>query len=131
MYMTIGGQLAKPVRIRAGDLTRRGLWEALQARRTYALTGARIALTFKVNGACMGAELPPAERAGIEVEAWAPSQIKTIEILKNTQVIKVFEPADDHAVCELSDPAGGGTFYHCRVTQADGHLAVCSPVWLG
>ncbi len=26
---------------------------------------------------------------------------------------------------------GGPDFYHCRVTQTDGHLAVCSPVWLG
>ncbi|MFO7900541.1 MAG: GNAT family N-acetyltransferase, partial [Planctomycetota bacterium] len=42
----------------AGALTRRALFDALRARRTVALTGARIALRLSVNGAPMGSELP-------------------------------------------------------------------------
>ncbi len=42
--------------------TRPAIWEALRARRTYALTGDRIELQFAVNGHPMGARIAPAAR---------------------------------------------------------------------
>jgi len=115
----------------ATGLTRRELFEALYARRTYALTGARIILWMTVNGAPIGSELPPAETARIRIDVWAPARLKKLELLKNTRCLRSFEPDDDEAHLEIEDRTGGPAFYHCRVTQENGHLAVGSPVWLG
>ena len=119
----------------AETLTRRALFEAFLARRTYALTGARIALEFTVNGAPMGAEIPLSDTAEVCINVWAPADIAMVELMKDTAVARTFRPASD--ACrdeyhiETVDPTGGPAFYHCRVTLADGNLAVCSPVWVG
>ena len=52
----------------AKSLTRRDVFAALRARRTYALTGARVVLKMTVNGAWMGSEIPLADRAQIEID---------------------------------------------------------------
>ena len=119
----------------AEALTRRKLFEALLARRTYALTGSRIILKMTVNGAFMGSELPRSDECDIEVSVWAPKRIQKIEIIKNGCPLHTEVPLKDE--CHLSyldrpeAESGRTMFYHCRVTQQDGHLAVCSPVWVG
>jgi len=46
----IRARIAKGCRLYAGELTREGVFEALRARRTFAVTGDRIALDFRING---------------------------------------------------------------------------------
>jgi hypothetical protein len=115
----------------AEDLTRRSVFEAIRARRTYALTGARIVLQMMVNGGLMGSSLPEAEIASIQVRAWATAGIRTVEILKNTRLLRSCGPFGDTCEVDIRDRTEGPAFYHCRLTQSDGHLAVCSPVWIG
>lgn len=115
----------------AKDLTRRSLFEAIHARRTYALTRARIVLRMTVNDAWMGSELLASDTARIRIEAWAPLPIAKVEIVKNAELLKEFGPFGDECRIEHEDTTGGSTFYYCRVTQIDGELAVCSPVWIG
>jgi mycothiol synthase len=117
----------------AESLTRRSIFEALWARRTYALTGARIVLEFSVNGSPMGSEIPPADEAQTVVEAHAPRDLAKVEIMRNGDVLHTASPGKPDCRLELSDrpDASATTFYHCRVTQEDGQLAVCSPVWVG
>jgi len=115
----------------ARELTRAGIMEALKARRTYAITGARILLRMTVNGAEMGSELPAAEKAHIEVKVSAPSKIEKVQIVKNTRLLSEMLVGKDCAEISFDDLTGGAAFYHCRVVLADGNLAVCSPVWLG
>lgn len=115
----------------AKDLTRRSIFEALRARRTYALTKARIVLGMTVNGAMMGSEIPAADVAGINVRVSATGEIAKVEVLKNTKLLKTYGPFGDECRVELEDKTEGPAFYHCRVTQKDGELAVCSPVWVG
>lgn len=115
----------------AENLTRRGVFAALHARRTVALTGARILLEMTVNGSPMGSELPPAEQAEIELNVLAPGRIDTVEVLKNTRVIETHHPGKQTFAHGLCDATEGPAFYHVRVRQTDGHLAVCSPVWVG
>jgi len=135
-----GGSAREPLKYWGGlaavwaeSLTRRSLFEALWARRTYALTGARIVLEFSVNGSPMGAEIPPASEAEIVVEAHAPRDLAKVEILRNGEVLHTTSPGKPECRVELLDrpDASATTFYHCRITQDDGHLAVCSPVWVG
>ena len=117
----------------AKKLTRRSLFEAFIARRTYALTGARIALRFFVNGHPMGSEISSSEECKILAEVWAPSKIAKVQFLRNTEMC--YEEKAGNNICrvEFVDRCNSEVpvFYHCRVIQADGHLAVCSPVWVG
>jgi hypothetical protein len=115
----------------ASRLRRPDLFEAIRERRTYALTGARIVVRLSVNGAPMGATLPACTTADVRVDVWAPGKIAKVELLKNTRVIRVFARRGAEAHLQIEDRPHGPAFYHCRVTQADGQLAVSSPVWLG
>ena len=115
----------------APDLTRRDVFSSLWARRTYALTGARIVLRMTVNDAWMGSEIPLGDRADIRIDVWAPGDIAKVELMKDTRVLHTFTPGGDECHLEYEDVVDSPAFYHCRVTQTDGHLAVCSPVWVG
>jgi len=79
----------------ADALTREGVFEALRARRTFAVTGDRIALDFRVNGQPMGAVLPATARREITVEATGWDEIDRIELIKNNRVIARSFPVDE------------------------------------
>jgi len=115
----------------AESLTRRSIFSALHARRTYALTGARIIMKMTVNGVFMGSELPLSQNANICIDVWAPGKIKKVEVMKNTFLLSEHGPFRNECHLQVEDKPESAAFYHCRVTQEDGHLAVCSPVWLG
>jgi hypothetical protein len=116
----------------ARQLSRRGLFEALRARRTYALTGSRIALEFSVNGAPMGCELPVSDRCVVEARVAAPGDLRCVQFLRDTELLLEVSAEGRlfHHVFE-DEPVSGRGFYSCRVLQRDGHLAVCTPVWVG
>lgn len=69
--------------------TRKAIWDALQNRRTYAVTGDRIRCGFTLNGAPMGSILPPAARREIfwQVEACYP--ISKIVLYRNLEPVQV------------------------------------------
>ncbi len=115
----------------AERLTRRALFEAFLSRRTYALTGARIVLRFEVNGYPMGSECALTEERVISAEVWAPGDIERIQFLRDTEVIAEYSDQGDHAVVRYVDNRSEPAFYHYRVVQTDGEMAVCSPVWIG
>ncbi len=92
------GQIA----VWARALTREALWEAIGARRVYAVTGDRIALAFALNGAPMGAVLPYQRERRIEVAAAGAAAIDYIEVLHNNRVIQRETPPP--AALDLSRP---------------------------
>lgn len=71
----------------AKELTRESIWEALQARRTYATTGERIRLLFQVNDADMGSEItvngPP--KISFQVEGTKP--VERVDLFRGVEVI--------------------------------------------
>ena len=71
----------------AAELTRAAVWDAIVKRRTYALTGDRIALEFALNAAAMGAVLPFAEERRIEVAVEGAAALDYVEVLHNNRVI--------------------------------------------
>jgi hypothetical protein len=64
-------------------LNRRSVLEALRARRTYAVTGDRILLSFTADGAPMGSILPAASPRRFDVCAMGLSPFESVGILKN------------------------------------------------
>ena len=117
----------------ARGLTRRDVFEALAARRTYALTGARIVLETTVNGAPMGSEIELTNERRVEARVRAPGEIEKVEFMKNAALAHVERPGSDEAALAWEDEADldQPAFYYVRVTQTDGELAVASPVWVG
>ena len=71
----------------AETLSRTAIWEAIKQRRTYALTGDRINLTFVLNGQFMGSICPPSNERQIEVAVQAGDAIDYIDLLHNNQII--------------------------------------------
>ncbi|MBI2566256.1 MAG: CehA/McbA family metallohydrolase [Candidatus Schekmanbacteria bacterium] len=127
----------------ARELSRDALWEAFTSRYVYGTTGARTVLHFAANGRPMGTEFssesPPRLCVTVRAErpAWesldSPSPlVQQVELLRNNEVIRVFEPRENTFSFEEEDRQIelGLTFYYVRVTQSDGHRAWSSPVWV-
>ncbi len=81
----------------APELTRDAIWDAIESRRTYALTGDRIALATEVNGVPMGGIAAAAPRRRVQVDVTGLDEIDYVELLRNG------------AVVERARPAGAGT----------------------
>ena len=79
----------------ASDLSTDSLFDAIRARRTYAVTGDRIALEVALNGQPMGAELPATAARQIDVRVEAPDSLHMIELIRNGQVIERYFPEDE------------------------------------
>ena len=71
----------------AEDLTREALWRAFRARRVYGVTGDRIRLDFRVNGAPMGSIIPHSARREIRVRVVGADALDRIELMRNGRVI--------------------------------------------
>ncbi len=71
----------------AEDLSRDALWEAIQQRRTYALTGDRIALAFMLNNAPMGSIVQSSDQRDIQVSVTGGSTLDYIDVLHNNQLV--------------------------------------------
>ncbi len=80
--------------ILAEDLTRKSIFEAIKKRRTYAVSGDRIKLDFRLNGHIMGEEIPFTNKREITVDASGWDKIDRIEVLKNNRIIERQFPVD-------------------------------------
>jgi hypothetical protein len=70
--------------------TRQAIWDALNARRTFALTGDRIALQFAINGQPMGSRLTSCPRREIEIHVVGGAPIDCVDVLKNGRLVRRF-----------------------------------------
>jgi len=80
--------------VKATELSRAAIFEALRKRRTYAVTGDRILLEFTLNGRMMGEEMPYSRKRDIRVEVTGWDQVDRVEVLKNNRVIHRDFPMD-------------------------------------
>lgn len=69
------------------SLSRQSIWEAIQQRRTFVLTGDNLSLAFSVNGQVTGSICPADDTRWIEVDVQAIDAIDYIEVLHNNRVI--------------------------------------------
>lgn len=80
--------------IKARELTREAIFDALRQRRTYAVSGDRIELDFACNGEIMGREIPYARHRALSARVRGWDRIDRVEILKNNRVIYRDFPMD-------------------------------------
>jgi len=135
--------------ILAKEHNRTSLVDALQARSCYASTGERIILGFDIAGFGMGCEVDTKTRPGLEFNRYitgycvGTQPLTEVAIIRNGKVWRQLKPNGDRLDIETedTDPLSSITldgteekppfaYYYLRVTQADGHIAWSSPIWI-
>ena len=121
--------------VRAPELRRGEIFDALQARRTYATSGIRAYLDVRVNGHPMGTEFVLSaedDPRTVEVAAAAPEPMVAVELIRNGEVIA--DLADGtwrvETTCEDATVLDGTAFYYVRITTERQDFAWSSPVWV-
>ena len=69
----------------ARTLTREGIWEAIKARRCYATSGQRIALSVQADGHPMGSEFSVSGAPRIRVAAEGTADIEEIRVVRGLE----------------------------------------------
>ncbi|ANH78307.1 DUF3604 domain-containing protein [Candidatus Chlamydia sanziniae] len=129
--------------------TREFLVEALFNRHCYATTGPRIIVNFTITSAPMGSELSTVTKPGLVVNRHIAGYIagttllKTVEIIRNGEVLHTFSPNNINLDYEFDDMEPLASivledfkgkspfvFYYLRITQIDGAMAWSSPIWV-
>ncbi len=69
------------------DFSREGIFEAIRARRTYALTGDRIELDFTVECAPMGATIESGNRVEVAFSVQGRDELDVVEVIQDGRVV--------------------------------------------
>jgi hypothetical protein len=113
--------------------TREAIFHALYDRRCYATTGERIILDVRAGAHPMGSEVQARRAPEITVRAAGTATIARVEFCRDGQVVHRERPAARVVASAWRDPAfrpDRPSFYHVRVVQVNGELAVSSPLWI-
>ena len=70
----------------ATELTRRGLWQALKARRCYGTTGQRILVNVNADGHPMGSDLQVSDPPEIAVDVIGTAPVESVEVFRGLKV---------------------------------------------
>lgn len=133
----------------ASSQSRDSLAQALRDRRCYATTGDRIILEFNIAQLPMGSVISTKAKPGLLYNRFISgsvvgnSKIKLVEIFRNGQLLKTFEPSSEEFELSLDDSDSLEkiclkssinekvfTYYYLRVTQENGHMGWTSPIWI-
>jgi hypothetical protein len=137
--------------VEAPEKTRDALFKAMYDRRVVATTGARMLLTYTLNGQPMGSELQLGSQAGLvarrtlSIAFHGTAPVDRIDIIRNNRVFHTTagngrmdlsvtvddaEPMDGLWMPPAPHCAHPFAFYYVRVVQTDGEVAWASPVWI-
>jgi len=114
-----GGIMAASV----DELTRDGLWDAMQNRRCYGTTGERILLDVDFEGANMGEKVAVDGDASFDVTVNGTSPIKRIDLFDASEEIESVDLTDGDGLLELTWSGARADKRH-KVQNADGGLTL-------
>lgn len=118
----------------APELTKRALFDAMRARRTFASEDSNYEIFVKANGYWMGSELPNTGEIAFEISFNDPDGERTalLELYTNHGKVETYlQPnlADGTWNFTLEDLEPGVHYFFVKATQEDGDRIVTSPVW--
>ncbi|MGQ0651253.1 MAG: hypothetical protein ACT4P4_03120, partial [Betaproteobacteria bacterium] len=88
----------------ASDFSREGIFEAIRARRTYALTGDRIEVDFTVEGAPMGASLDAGRKVEAVFAVRGRDELDVVELIQDGRVVHRAFARESFAAQDFAHP---------------------------
>ncbi|NQT11535.1 MAG: hypothetical protein HQ582_02230, partial [Planctomycetes bacterium] len=116
----------------ATGFTRRGILEALHARRTFGSTSA-LALRMSVAGHPLGEEITVTAPPAIEASIVAPAEVTAMAVVRNGSFVYTSEPKTTEASIQFSDldlKPGQSAYYYVRALVGKNDVAWSSPIWV-
>jgi len=122
----------------AGDLstatgfTRRGLLEALHARRTFGATTA-VAVQTSIADHPLGREITVQDAPTIEARIVAPAAVRALAVVRDSKFIYTTEPKTPQAEFQFTDldlKPGQSAYYYVRALIGENDVAWSSPIWV-
>ena len=115
----------------AEELTREGIFRALQERHAYAATD-NIVVDVRVGDAIMGDSIRINEIPQVRVSVRGTGPIHNIQIIKDNAYVYTVRPGVREAAFTFrdADARPGESYYYVRVQQEDGQMAWASPIWV-
>ena len=115
----------------AAACDREAIWRAIQDRRTFATTGARIILDVRVNGEPAGSIVASSGAASVGIAVHACAPIERVDLIRNDRCLASWFPGTLDATLDYTDeqPLREGAYY-VRLRQTDGEYAWSTPVWV-
>lgn len=113
------------------DFSRKGILDAMNARRTIAATD-KIYVEFTCNDRPMGSVFELTDKPRLQVSVYGTSKLARVTIVRNEANYKAFTPDSANFSADFTDyaPVEGMNRYYIRVEQQDGNMAWASPVWV-
>ena len=110
---------------------REGVVAALKKRHCYAATD-DIVVELKSGTHIMGDAFKSSSAPKLEIKVVGTSKLAKVEVLKDSEVVKTFEPGQREYSGTWTDPkpTKGTHWYYVRVQQEDGELAWASPLYI-
>jgi hypothetical protein len=118
------------------EVSRTGILEALQNRRTFATTGDKMFIDLKINGASIGTDDRSNKTPELSINVIGQYPLEKVEILRNSKVIHKFDMDDNILEFQQTyiDPRYKDEldvlYYYARATQKNKALVWSSPVWV-
>lgn len=126
------GEPAGLMAVYARANTRAAIWEAMQSRRVYGTTGARIIVDFHADGHWMGEEYTATTPPRFVARVWGTAPVARIELLRDTLPVHVVSGDSPFLTLDYTDeqPLAPTHLYYVRVWQKDGAMAWAGPIWV-
>jgi len=124
-HTTFGGVYAE-------SFTRKGIVDAINARRTIAATD-KIFIEFSCNGRLLGEIFETSDKPTLKVSVLGTAPLRAVTIVRNEKDLKRFAPKGKTkfgATFTDDEPIAGENRYYIRVEQTDGNMGWASPVWV-
>lgn len=116
----------------APELTRDALWEAMSRGATYATTGARIHVDFRINDAAPGTTVNIEDGALFSLECHGCQPIERLDLIVGRYCLRTWNPYELDVVFEEGLPAEDvpGDWAYVRILQPDAEYAWSNVVYL-
>ncbi|MCC5877208.1 MAG: CehA/McbA family metallohydrolase [Candidatus Sumerlaeia bacterium] len=118
----------------APDLSRESIYTAMRKRRTYATTGIKPRLDFRVNNHLMGEEfsIRGSEGVVIQAEVIAQQRLVWLQVVKDNKTWYEYggEGYISRFTIRDTDPGHGTHWYYLRVIFENDDMAWSSPIWV-
>jgi hypothetical protein len=116
----------------ATGFTRRGILEALHARRTFGATIAA-AVRVSIDGNPVGKEITVEGSPTIEAAITAPAEVTAAAVVRDNRFVYTIEPKTKEATFRFRDPdlkPGQSAYYYVRALIGEDDVGWSSPIWV-